>query len=64
MYINKPETITSILMVTRHFFYALLVAVIFCGCGTDSKTLEQRGVGTTAPGLPSFTTGGEGKFAL
>lgn len=29
---------TSILVGTRHFFYALLVAVIFCGCdSTVSK---------------------------
>ena len=37
---------TSILVGTRHFFYALLVAVVFCGCGerkTDTITtpLEQ-----------------------
>lgn len=27
---------TSILAETRHFFYALLVAVIFCGCGNET----------------------------
>jgi hypothetical protein len=29
---------TSILVGTRHFFYALLVAVIFCGCENESNT--------------------------
>jgi hypothetical protein len=38
---------TSILVGTRLFFYALLVAVIFCGCGTDGKTPEQREVKET-----------------
>lgn len=28
---------TSILVGTRHFFYALLVAVIFCGCEGNVK---------------------------
>jgi len=28
---------TSILVRTRHFFYALLVAVIFCGCEGNVK---------------------------
>lgn len=32
---------TSILVGTRHFFYALLVAVIFCGCESKNVTVEQ-----------------------
>ena len=32
---------TSILVGTRHFFYALLVAVIFCGCGNGTTAKEQ-----------------------
>jgi len=28
---------TSILVGTRHFFYALLVAVIFCGCNPEGS---------------------------
>jgi hypothetical protein len=28
---------TSILVGTRHFFYALLVAVVFCGCAEQNK---------------------------
>jgi hypothetical protein len=32
---------TSILVGTRHFFYALLVAVIFCGCETKNVTVEE-----------------------
>jgi hypothetical protein len=31
---------TSILVGTRHFFYALLVAVIFCGCGNETTKQE------------------------
>lgn len=34
---------TSILVGTRHFFYALLVAVIFCGCyTTDGAGNDMR----------------------
>jgi hypothetical protein len=34
---------TSILVGTRHFFYALLVAVIFCGCGNvDSNRVQKE----------------------
>jgi hypothetical protein len=36
---------TSILVGTRHFFYALLVAVIFCGCEAQKeidRTQEQK----------------------
>jgi len=32
---------TSILVRTRHFFYALLVAVIFYGCETENVTVEE-----------------------
>lgn len=32
---------TSNLVVTRHFFYALLVAVIFCGCETKNVPVEE-----------------------
>jgi hypothetical protein len=32
---------TSILVGTRHFFYALLVAVIFCGCESKNVTVEE-----------------------
>ena len=32
---------TSILVGTRHFFYALLVAVIFCGCKSKNVTVEE-----------------------
>ena len=31
---------TSILVGTRHFFYALLVAVIFCGCGNGENSVK------------------------
>lgn len=33
---------TSILVGTRHFFYALLVAVIFCGCEARSNSKQQN----------------------
>jgi predicted small secreted protein len=34
---------TSILVGTRHFFYALLVAVIFCGCNaTDGAGNDMK----------------------
>lgn len=32
---------TSILVGTRHFFYALLVAVIFCGCEDEKKKTQE-----------------------
>jgi hypothetical protein len=32
---------TSILVGTRHFFYALLVAVIFCGCEQSPKKMSE-----------------------
>ena len=32
---------TLILVGTRHFFYALLVAVIFCGCRNETQTEQQ-----------------------
>jgi len=31
---------TSILVGARHFFYALLVAVIFCGCGNGENSVN------------------------
>ena len=34
---------TSILVKTRHFFYALLVAVIFCGC-EESTVKEDKSI--------------------
>ena len=34
---------TSILVGTRHFFYALLVAVIFCGC-KESTVKEDKSI--------------------
>ena len=33
---------TSILVGTRHFFYALLVAVIFCGCGNETTNESKK----------------------
>lgn len=33
---------TSILVGTQHFFYALLVAVIFCGCGNVDSSRVQK----------------------
>ena len=33
---------TSILVGTRHFFYALLVAVIFCGCESDNSEQQEE----------------------
>lgn len=36
---------TSILVGTRHFFYALLVAVIFCGC-EDRPPMQTEARGT------------------
>ena len=33
---------TSILVGTRHFFYALLVAVIFCGCESDNPKQQEE----------------------
>jgi hypothetical protein len=33
---------TSILVGTRHFFYALLVAVIFCGCGNENTNEPKK----------------------
>ena len=35
---------TSTLVETRHFFYALLVAVIFCGCQaqTQNETMSKE----------------------
>jgi len=36
---------TSILVGTRHFFYALLVAVIFCGCEDENITAKLTSKG-------------------
>ncbi len=33
---------TSILVRTRHFFYALLVAVIFCGCEEQQTSYDKQ----------------------
>jgi hypothetical protein len=33
---------TSILVGTRHFFYALLVGVIFCGCGSSNSEKQEE----------------------
>ena len=33
---------TSILVGTRHLFYALLVAVIFCGCGSSNSEQQKE----------------------
>jgi len=33
---------TSILVRTRHFFYVLLIAVIFCGCELQTQKQVER----------------------